>query len=243
MFYNQLETEIILPVYNEEEILEKNTLCVKDVLEKNNFRFVISIVDNGSTDATFEIAKNLAKIFSNILAFRLKEKGRGGALRFRILGSTCPIIGYMDIDLSTDPANFLTMYSQIDNGYDIIMGSRLLPPLAVKRKLLRKALSRAYSRIVRSFLNLPFLDYQCGLKLFRRDRILTLMPSIKNNSWFFDTELIFCAYREGLRIKEFGVTWKESERKSKVNVINTVFDDIKFMLSLKRPGKSRAIKG
>jgi len=69
------------------------------------------------------------------------------------------------------------------------------------------------------------------------------MPSIKNNNWFFDTELIFYAYREGLRIKEFGITWKESERKSRVNIINTVFDDIKFMLSLKRPGKSRAIKG
>ncbi|MGD9015194.1 MAG: glycosyltransferase [Candidatus Omnitrophota bacterium] len=233
------ETEIVLPVYNEEKILEKNTLHVKHLLEAYNFKFIISIVDNGSTDKTFEIAKNLAKSFPNIFAFRLSEKGRGGALKFRIVSSSCPLIGYMDIDLSTDPLNFLQLCEQLNHGYDIIIGSRLLPSSTVKRSLLRNVLSRTFSRIIRSFLNLPFLDYQCGFKLFKRDKIVTLLPLVKNNNWFFDTELIFHAYKQGLRIKEFAVNWEESKRKSKVNLIDTIFEDIKCIISLRKAKHSR----
>lgn len=229
---NRLEIEIILPVYNEEKILEENTLKVKEFLDEYNFKFIISIVDNGSTDKTFKTAKNLEERFYNILAFKLKEKGRGQALRFRILNSTSLLIGYMDIDLSTDILDFLKMYKEILNGYDIIIGSRLLAISSVERSFTRRCLSRIYSRLVRDMFNLPFFDYQCGFKLFKRESILPVIPLIKNNNWFFDTELIFYAYKKGLKIKEIPVIWCERKR-GKVQLLPTVIEDVKGIARLK----------
>jgi len=235
---NYPEIEIVLPVYNEKELLEKNTLQVKNFLEEHRLRFIISIVDNGSTDNSFEIAQKLEQKFSNICAFRLEEKGRGGALRYRITHSNCSLIGYMDADLSADLSDFLKMYNELKKGHDIIIGSRLCPTSVVQRSLMRAFLSKAYSKAVRSILKLPFFDYQCGCKLVKREMIVKLMPLVRNNNWFFDTELIFYAHQEGLRIKEFPLTWRESERKSKVNLIGYICENIKGIMHLKKVQKS-----
>ncbi len=72
-----MKLEIVLPVYNEEEILEKNVIRVKNFFKKHNFKFIISIVDNGSTDNTYKIAKNLADKNDNIFAFKLKKGVEG----------------------------------------------------------------------------------------------------------------------------------------------------------------------
>jgi len=227
-----MKLEIVLPVYNEEEILEKNVIRVKNFFKKHNFKFIISIVDNGSTDNTYKIAKNLADKNDNIFAFKLKKRGRGRALKFRILNSSCAILGYMDIDLSADLYDFLILYREIQNGYDIVIGSRLLPASSVKRSILRKLLSRVYSKMVRRVLNLPFFDYQCGFKLFRRENIVSLIPLIKNNNWFFDTELLFYAYRKNLKIKEIPIRWRE-RKYGRVKLLPTIIEDIKGIMRLR----------
>lgn len=231
---NNPEIEIILPVYNEEDILENNTLKIKRFLEKNNFKLLISIVDNGSIDKTFEIAKSLEKRFSNIFAFKLNKKNKGLAIRFGILNSSAPLVGYMDIDLSTDLSYFLNIFNEICKGYDIVIGSRLFPSLVVQRPPLRKFLTKAYSKIVRYFLNLPFFDYQCGFKLLKRENIISIIPFIKNSNLFFDTELIFHAYRKGLKIKEIPISWSENRKKSRINLIKAAFEDIKGIWYLRR---------
>lgn len=230
MMNNRLE--VVLPVYNEEKILEENVLKVREFLNKHNFKFVISIVDNGSVDKTFRNARNLEKTFSGIFAFRLEEKGRGRALKSRILNSSCPLLGYMDIDLSAGLPGFLEMYQGIQDGYDITMGSRLLPLSAVKRSVFRESLSRIYSKVTRGVLDIPFFDYQCGFKLFRRESVLSLMPLIRNDNWFFDTELVFRAYKKGLKIKEIPVEWNE-RKKGKVKLLPTIIEDIKGIARLK----------
>ncbi len=138
----------------------------------------------------------------------------------------------MDIDLSADLYDFLILYREIQNGYDIVIGSRLLPASSVKRSILRKLLSRVYSKMVRRVLNLPFFDYQCGFKLFRREKIVSLMPLIKNNNWFFDTELIFYAYRKNLKIREIPIRWKE-RKYGKVKLFPTIIEDIKGIMRLR----------
>lgn len=224
--------EIILPVYNEEKILKKNVLKVKQFFDKYCKNFLIVIVDNGSTDHTYEIAESLQNEYSNIAAFRLKEKGRGRALRFRILNSPFPFIGYMDIDLSSNLSCLLRMYEELSRGYDIVIGSRLLPGAEVQRSLIRRFLSTGYSFLVQCILNLPYKDYQCGFKLFRRERILDLLTLIKNNNWFFDTELIYYAHNNKLRIKEIPVLWKERKR-GKVRLIPTIVEDVLGIVRLK----------
>ena len=224
--------EIILPVFNEAEILKKSALKVKDFLEDASFKFMISIVDNGSVDETFKIAKDLENRFSTIAAFRLEEKGRGRALKFRILNSSCRFVGFMDIDLSANLLAFLDMYENIQKDYDMIIASRLHPDSSVTRSLIRECLSRIYSKAVMRALNLPFLDYQCGLKLFKKENVLPLLSLTKNDNWFFDTELIFRAYKKGLRIKEIPVEWNE-RRMGRVKIFPTIIEDIKGIMRLR----------
>ncbi|MDP8252871.1 MAG: glycosyltransferase [Candidatus Kaelpia aquatica] len=223
--------EIILPVYNEQDILERNVLKIKAFLEEHKFDFLITIIDNGSTDKTFDVAKNLEKRFSSILTFKLNTKGRGRALRFRITNSIWPVIGYMDIDLSADLHYFLEMYGQIKVGNDIVIGSRLINPSLVTRSFLRRFLSKGYNALVRGVLKLPCFDCQCGFKIFRREAALSLLYLVENNNWFFDTELLFYAYRRRLKIKEIAIIWNE-RKKTKVKLFKTVIEDIKGILRL-----------
>jgi len=226
------DVEIVLPVYNEGKILKKNVLEVKKFFDEHSKNFLIAIVDNGSTDHTYEIAESLQSEYSNIAAFRLKEKGRGRALRFRILNSSFSFVGYMDIDLSSNLSGLLRMYEELARGYDVVIGSRLLPGAEVQRSLIRRFLSTGYSFLVRWVLNLPYKDYQCGFKLFRRKQILNLLSLIKNNNWFFDTELIYYAHNNKLRIKEVPVLWKERKR-GKVRLIPTIMEDVLGIVRLK----------
>ena len=150
----------------------------------------------------------------------------------------------MDIDLSSDPSNFIKMHNQLEEGYDLVIGSRQLDPALVERAFQRRMISLVYRTLVRSCLKLPFMDYQCGFKLFKRDKVLPLIARIKNDNWFFDTELIFYAQKQGLKIKELAINWKESKRKSRVNLIGTVLEDIGGIIYLKKlsGGKGRKNK-
>jgi glycosyltransferase involved in cell wall biosynthesis len=226
------DIEIILPVYNEEAILEENALKVAGFLKKSGYTYKIIIADNGSIDNTFGIAEKLKSKNLNIAVLKFKKKGRGRVLKSMIKDSKCPVIGYMDIDLSTDISHFPGMYNEIGNGYDIIMGSRLLPSSVVQRSLVREALSRAYSCLVRNTLKLPCFDYQCGFKLFKRERILPLIYLIKNDNWFFDTELIYHAFRKGLKVKEVAVRWRE-RKWGRVKLIPAIIESIAGILRLK----------
>lgn len=226
------DIEIILPVYNEEQILEKNALKLAEFLKESGYKYKISIANNDSTDNTFAIAKRLSKGNLNIATFGFKKRGRGQAIKYIIRESECPVIGYMDIDLSTEIGHFSGMYTQINSGYDLVVGSRLLPSSIVRRSLVREVLSRGYSSLVRNTLKLPCFDYQCGFKLFRRRKILPLMSLIKNDNWFFDTELIYYACKEGLKLKEVPITWRE-RRMGRVKLIPTILEDIAGILRLK----------
>ena len=222
--------EIVLPVYNEELILESSCLTLLDFIENYQIKANISIVDNGSTDNTFRIAKKIESQVDNIKAFKIKEKGRGRALRFRIIESKCELIAYMDIDLSTNLKYFLDLYSETDK--DIVMGSRTLPGSIVIRSWGRAILSYVYIGLVRSLLSMPFYDYQCGFKLFKKSSIFAIVNSVENENWFFDTELVFMAYRNGLKIKEIPIKWIE-RKKGRVRIIPTIIEDIKGLLRLK----------
>ena len=72
----------------------------------------------------------------------------------------------------------------------------------------REIASRSYNFLVRLFLGSKIYDHQCGFKAFNRNRILPLLPAIRSNHWFWDTEILVRAQREGYRVTEFPVRWR-----------------------------------
>jgi putative flippase GtrA len=89
----------------------------------------------------------------------------------------------------------------------------------------RELISRAYNRLLHAALRARFSDAQCGFKAVRRDVLDDLLPAVRDEAWFFDTELLVLAQRRGLRIHEVPVDWID-DPDSRVNIVRTAAEDL-----------------
>ncbi|MGO8928260.1 MAG: glycosyltransferase family 2 protein, partial [Limisphaerales bacterium] len=120
----------------------------------------------------------------------------------------------------------------LDGTFDLATGSRLLEPSSTRRSLKREVISRAYNLLVRNVFHTRFSDAQCGFKAITRKAALELLPLVKNNGWFLDTELLVLAETLGYRILDLPVRWLEGSE-SRVNVWRTVREDLAGMCRLR----------
>ena len=220
--------DIVVPALNEEKILQKSITTLDEYMAKHlPYRYQITIADNGSQDKTLEIAKNLAEKHQSVQVVSLAERGRGRALKQVWQNSPADILAYMDVDLSTSLDDFLPMIQPLVAGEaGVAIGSRLLKDSKTSRGLKREFISRCYNSIIKWTSRTKFSDAQCGFKAIRRDVTAKLLPKIKDNEWFFDTELLIKTERAGVPIHEQPVTWIE-DTDSRVKIVKTAVDDLK----------------
>jgi glycosyltransferase involved in cell wall biosynthesis len=226
--------EVAVPVYNEEKVLARSVRQLHSYLMDNlPFRFVITIAENASTDGTFAIARQLCAELAGVRAVHLDRKGRGLALRHVWGSSEADIVAYMDADMSTGLDAFLPLIAPLLSGHsDLAIGSRLAHGATVVRGPKREIISRAYNLLVRTVLSARFADAQCGFKAGRTEVIKTLLPDVKDNAWFFDTELLILAQRRGLRIYQVPVAWTD-DPDSKVDIVGTALADLRGVARLR----------
>ena len=230
------QLEILLPVYNESNVLEQNVeKLVRYFDGQARWEYKLTIIDNGSTDNSLAVAEGLRERFAGLVhVIRLDVKGRGRALRYGLLQSTAPVVGYMDIDLSSDLNAFGDLYAAIAEGHDIAIGSRLAKGSCAARSSFRNVLSCGYNALVKKVLKLDVSDAQCGFKLFCRGPVLGILPFVKSDHWCFDTELLFFAFKKGLKVKEIPLSWKERDKgKSKVRIVPYVVEGLGTLARLK----------
>jgi putative flippase GtrA len=185
------------------------------------------IADNSSTDRTLEIARGLALELDGVTVMHLPERGRGRALRAAWSASDADVLCYMDVDLSTDLKALLPLLAPLISGHsDVAIGTRLARGARVTRSPKREIISRAYNAILRLALGARFSDAQCGFKAIRADVARELLPRVRDQEWFFDTELLVLAQRQGLRIHEVPVDWVE-DPDSRVAIASTAAADLR----------------
>mgnify|MGYP000964453664 FL=1 len=220
--------DIVVPVLNEEKILQKSIMTLDEYMAKHlPYRYQITIADNGSQDKTLEIAKNLAEKHRSVRVVSLVERGRGRALKQVWQNSPADILTYMDVDLSTSLDDFLPMIQPLVAGEaGVAIGSRLMKDSNTSRGVKREFISRCYNKIIKWTSGTKFSDAQCGFKAIRRDVAAKFLPKIKDNEWFFDTELLIKTERAGVPIHEQPVTWIE-DMDSRVKIVKTAVDDLK----------------
>ena len=220
--------DIVIPVYNEAHVLEASVSRLYLYLtERFPLSWRITIVDNASTDATWAIAGRLSATMPGVRAIHLDRKGRGLALRRAWLASDARIVAYMDVDLSTDLGALLPLVAPLVSGHsDVAIGSRLAPNSRVARAPKRELISRSYNLILRTVFGTHVRDAQCGFKAIRSDVARRLLPDVVDDAWFFDTELLLLAERNGLRIHEVPVDWVD-DPDSRVDVGRTAMDDLR----------------
>jgi glycosyltransferase involved in cell wall biosynthesis len=222
-------------VLNEAHILAATVAKLRAFLQEHlTERWQIVIVDNGSEDGTDAVAARLSSTYSDVRFITLSQRGRGRALRAAWLQTTCDVMCYMDVDLSTDLRHLPELIGAVlRDGYDLATGSRLLPDSVTKRSFKREFISRVYNIFVKTVLFTGFSDAQCGFKAISREVAERIIPQIEDQSWFFDTELLVLAEKQGFRIKDIPVIWTEDDD-SRVKIVQTAWDDIKGVLRLRR---------
>ena len=240
---NLVTIDIVIPVLNEEETL---TLCVEKLVSfcdkyMGAFQWRVVIADNGSQDKTVFIAQELSLIYSSVSVTTLLIAGRGRALKKTWMESDADLVAYMDVDLSTDINALPKAADYVLNGeHDIVVGSRLLKgSRVVGRTPIRSITSWSYSCLFRLFFLVSFKDAQCGFKVLSRDVVDHILPSVRDPGWFFDTELLILAEKNGFCVFEMPVLWID-DPDSRVKIFRTAWEDLKGLVRLRFGGLAKA---
>lgn len=200
---------VIVPAHNEGHVLKANVKRLEKVLSQFFDDFEIIISEDGSTDNTVKIAKSLKSKRVRLLS-NGKRLGKGAAIMSAASYAKGNTMVFMDADLASDPVNVKGLVDYIDEGAAVVIGSRYLKESKAKRDPVRYIASKGFNLLVRVMLGSRLSDHQCGFKAFRKDLVLPVIEKIEERGWFWDTELLVRAQRDGLNVKEIPIEWKEA---------------------------------
>ncbi|HST30344.1 MAG TPA: dolichyl-phosphate beta-glucosyltransferase [Chthoniobacterales bacterium] len=228
---------VAIPCYNEAARIGGTVRSTIDYLSVESPDAELIVVNDGSTDATPTIVREAlagAKIQTRLIE-NSPNRGKGAAVRSGLLVASKPIGLFFDADLSTPLTEIPKLIEPIANGdVDVAFGSR-----ALDRKLIglhqpwrREQAGRVFNLIVRLATGMPFWDTQCGFKAFRLDVCRPILENVQTVGFAFDVELLFRAYRAGLRLREIPVRWNHAEG-SKVRVVHDSLRMLREVIALR----------
>jgi glycosyltransferase involved in cell wall biosynthesis len=208
---------LVVPAFNEADRIGQSLHDALDYLQTTNPESELIVVNDGSTDATSEIVRDVFAAPSSI-ASRLIEhwpnRGKGAAVREGLLAATKPIGLFSDADLSTPIDEAPKLIEPIAAGeIDVAFGSRGLDRSLIghRQPWRREQGGRVFNLIVRAATGLPFWDTQCGFKAFRLDVFRPILRAAKTDGFGFDVELLYLARQANLRLREIPVRWNHNE--------------------------------
>lgn len=203
------EVSVIIPVFNDRASLELAVPKSLDILSRITNSFELIVAEDGSSDGSSDYIRQVQVRDPRIRLLHSDERqGRGKALSRAIREAKGTIVCYYDVDLATDMQHLPELINAIRKGADISTGSRLLPESDIERTEGREIASRGYNFLVRVMLGSMIFDHQCGFKAFNKERIVPILSLVQSNHWFWDTELLVRAQKEGYIVKEFPVRWR-----------------------------------
>lgn len=230
---------IVLPAYNEERVLKTNVKKVYDfclsVYGAGNFKIVIS--DNASTDQTGKIAQVVANELTEVDYLKIQEKGKGAAVISAWNSIDAEIYCFMDMDLATDLSSLPELTSSVKSGADVAIGSRWHKKSQTKRTVLRSFISFGYLIVHKALLRDKTYDLCCGFKAINNKIKNEIVPKIKDRKWFFDSELVILAQRNGYKVVEVPVKWSQfvdKGRKSNLNLAGIFKTGIGYIINIWR---------
>ena len=233
-----LDVSVVIPTYNEKENISALIKKIEGVLKRDKKRFEIVIVDDNSPDGTADIAKALNKRYRNIQVLTRKKKGGvGAAYYFGYKNSKGGIIIGMDADLSHNPYEIPKLLRRLEEGYDMVLGSRHMHGAYYEHKkfnTFRKYLTSKYGNILTSvILGIKIHDFTNGFRCFRREILQDINLINKGNSLLM--EIIAKTYWNGHKIAEVPVTFMDRKKgTSKLRLLKEPIEFLGEVFQLKR---------
>ncbi len=225
-----IKLSIVIPVYNEEERLEKTFTALKQGVISDVFQISeVIFVDDGSRDNTKKLIKKwiLNQAQDDSTKYRLlsysRNKGKGYAVKTGMLDAQGDYILFMDADMSTPLPELLKMQPVMVEGKDVIIGTRKNGHSTVikHQPLYRELLGKAFTLLSNIITNTWVTDFTCGFKVFSKDAAQMVFSRARIDRWGYDAEILFIANNLGMTMKEVPVVWTNDER-SKVNLLKAL---------------------
>ncbi len=201
---------IVIPAHNEETRLPASLAQISAYLQGQDYAFEVIIVENGSKDRTFEVAKEFAESFNHICVIQSPDnmRGKGLAVKQGMLAAKGEWRFICDADLSMRIEDIVRFLPPASDGFDLIIASReALGAQRVDEPEYRHMIGRINNWIIKLAALDDFEDTQCGFKMFSRSAAIDLFGVQKMNGIGFDVELLYIAKRRGYKIKEVPITW------------------------------------
>ena len=206
---------IFIPVYNEEDLLVKNTVHLLAFLDALKLPYEVILGSNGSTDGTVNLAEDLSQQHDPVRFFHLAEKGVGRAFREGVGMAAYDRIITVDMDLSISLDFIPAAYRLLDHS-DMVIGSKITGEQ--QRSWSRKLASNLFIRLARRLLQIDFHDYSIAAKGYRKDLVKRYLHHIDDDT-FYVVEIVHRASRDGFRLQEIPVKCRDM-RESRFNLIH-----------------------
>jgi len=207
---------VTIPAYNEERTIGILINKINMVMKSNRYNYKILVVDDGSKDRTAEVAKNAkAVVYSHPKNYGLADTFRTETEKALGLGAN--VIVHIDADIQYRPEEIPRLLKEIENGYDLVLGSRFKGKIEYMPAI-KKLGNKAFSRVVSNIVGIKISDAQTGFRAFTKD-VAEKIKITSNHT--YTQEQIIRAIKEKFKIKEVPIYF--AKRKDKSRLISNPF--------------------
>ncbi len=208
-----VELSVVIPVYNEEPIVADSLRELHARLTAEGLDFEILVAENGSTDRTAALAREVAAALGRISVFSYPEPNYGGALREGIFRARGTFVICEEIDLCDVDFHLRALVPLRVGAADMVIGSKAMRGANDTRPFVRRLATKVYNRVLRVTLGFRGTDTH-GLKAFRREALLPVAASCVVEHDVFASELVIRAQRQGILVLEIPVEVREKRAPS-----------------------------
>jgi len=208
------QLSVVIPCYNEGTRFPRSLPVLREYLDRAGYTYEILAVDDGSSDGTAAFIENEAREMPQLRLLQYgRNRGKGYAVSYGVCQARGEWVLFSDADLSTPISELEKFLPYLDQGYDVVIGSRALADsnLEIRQPPWRERLGRIMNVLIRRASGLKFVDTQCGFKLFTRAAAQDIFPNVTVDTWMFDVEVLVIAQKLGYRVVDLPVTWLNSD--------------------------------
>ena len=226
---------VVVPCYNEEQRLPRTIERIERYLDGKNAHYELILVDDGSADGTRRVMDAAVAGHKSVRVEALPHnRGKGRALAVGVAAARGDEILLTDADLSTPIEELDKLQAALTNGAGVAIASRGLRQsrVEVSQPFYRVLMGKVFNLIVQAVLLPGIWDTQCGFKLFRADVAQRVFAGLSTDGFGYDPEVLYRARKEGVKIAEIPVVWRNSAP-TKVSAVSSSLDMLRHVIRVR----------
>ena len=197
---------IVIPAHDEEHRIDRTLTAYRQGFRQADVTFHVAL--DGCRDRTADIVHRHRRVDPRVVIHQYPKMGKGGVLMETFRRCDTDLVGFVDADCATPPAELRRMTEAAAN-VDGVIASRRLPASVTpsSRAAGRGLTSAGFAWLVRRVFHLPYADTQCGAKVLRRELVARAVPLMSARDFLFDVDLLVTARRLGFQVTEVPTVW------------------------------------